>query len=425
MSSREKLPPLVLGDADAVRPTSVPKWLYAALAFFVAVSVALAALLFRDSGNASTSPTANTKEAKVVRGIFHDAVALRGEAIPKRTVYIDAPVGGRVERVLVKSGASVVSGQPLIEMANQQLQLDTLSREAEVQQQLNNLALAKLSYEDAMAGYARQLIENEYQTRAAKRQQAQLNALARSDMARRGDLEDLKDKIESLERARALLQAVEASARRLRAEQLKELEAAATRLKEGRELARQGLEGLVIRASMAGVLSSVDAEPGQMKALGSRLGQIDDVSDVKVVALVDEFYLGKLTPRAPAKITISGKVLAGRVVSISTVVRDGRFPIEIESDELKTHPLSRGQSVQAEVQLGESAPALLIPTGPYLGETGGRWVYVLDDRNLPRRRDVVSGRRNAQFVEIKGGLTEGERVLVSPYAGIKEGAPLE
>ena len=49
-------------------------------------------------------------------------------------------------------------------------------------------------------------------------------------------------------------------------------------------------------------------------------------------------------------------------------------------------------------------------------DTGGTWVFVLDENSgFAYKRDIITGRRNNQFLEIQGGLQEGETVITSSY----------
>jgi HlyD family secretion protein len=72
------------------------------------------------------------------------------------------------------------------------------------------------------------------------------------------------------------------------------------------------------------------------------------------------------------------------------------------------------------IELGEPAPALQLPNGPYYEETGGAWVMVVSpDGSTATRRIVTLGRRNPEAVEIVSGLRAGERVITSSYQDFK------
>ena len=82
----------------------------------------------------------------VTSGAFEDFIPVRGRVTPLKSVYLDAIEGGRVETLLVEEGTFVTAGQPLLELSNTSLQLDVMSREAEVSEQLNNLRNTRLAH---------------------------------------------------------------------------------------------------------------------------------------------------------------------------------------------------------------------------------------------------------------------------------------
>src|SRR5690242_13977693 len=83
--------------------------------------------------------------ATVQSGVFEDFLPLRARVTPLVTVFLDAVEGGRVEKKLVEDGAQVVEGQLLAVLSNAELQLSTLEKQAEVEQQLNNMRSQELA----------------------------------------------------------------------------------------------------------------------------------------------------------------------------------------------------------------------------------------------------------------------------------------
>nr|MDC2856412.1 biotin/lipoyl-binding protein [Ningiella sp. W23] len=63
--------------------------------------------------------------------------------MPKTSIYLDTIAGGQVEERLVEQGEYVEKGQPLVRLSNTNLQLDVMSREAQVTEQLNFYAIRK------------------------------------------------------------------------------------------------------------------------------------------------------------------------------------------------------------------------------------------------------------------------------------------
>jgi HlyD family secretion protein len=76
--------------------------------------------------------------------------------------------------------------------------------------------------------------------------------------------------------------------------------------------------------------------------------------------------------------------------------------------------------VQTRLVLGKDRAGLVLRAGPFLEASNGRWVFVRrQDGRFAERRSVSIGRRNAEQVEVLGGLRAGESVLISDYTGFE------
>jgi HlyD family secretion protein len=95
--------------------------------------------LFAPRSDSATVASDRVAIATAEPGTFEDYLPLRARVTPLVTVFIDAVEGGRVEEKLVEDGAQVVRGQLLAVLSNAELQLSTLEKQAEVEQQLNNM----------------------------------------------------------------------------------------------------------------------------------------------------------------------------------------------------------------------------------------------------------------------------------------------
>lgn len=87
--------------------------------------------------------------------------------------------------------------------------------------------------------------------------------------------------------------------------------------------------------------------------------------------------------------------------------------------------IAPGQKVRLRLNLGEPAEALLLRRGAFFQETGGHWVFVVDEaKGTAARRQVQLGRQNPEEHEVLSGLAEGDRVLISTYSHLGEAEEL-
>jgi HlyD family secretion protein len=185
-------------------------------------------------------------------------------------------------------------------------------------------------------------------------------------------------------------------------------------------VARDNLANLVIVAPIDGQLTSLDANPGESKARGQRVGQVDEQHAFKVSALVDEFYLARVAVGQLAEVEIDGKSYVLEVSKEYPGVRDRQFEIDLKFAEGAQPPLRRGQTVRMRLEIGQPADTLVLTNGAFYDDTGGRWVFVVDESGeFAERRDVRFGRRNPEGIEVLDGLREGDRVITSGYESLE------
>jgi HlyD family secretion protein len=387
-----------------------------------AATVALAAfLVFAPTGDSQTVEASRVTVSTVSKGVFEDFLPLRGRVTPSLTVFLDAVEGGRVEQVLVEDGANVQKGQLLAIMSNAQLQLDVLSREAQVTEQLNIMRSQELALERNRLESRRNLVEADYQLSRLKRQLDRDAALVEKGWVPRKTFNDTKDEYEYHQDRKAVLQESQRTDERLQATQLAQLRAAATALQKNLDVARANLDSLNLRAPVTGQLSGFTLQVGQSMGRGERLGQIDSPGRNKLVAGVDEFYLGRVQVGQKATIEAGGKTYDLKVSKIYPTVRNGEFEIDLTFVDNEPDGIQRGQTLQTKLTLGDPTPATLIPNGSFYNDTGGNWVFVVSpDGGSAEKREVRLGRRNSQFVEVLDGLQPGERVITSPYTGLTD-----
>jgi hypothetical protein len=135
---------------------------------------------------------------------------------------------------------------------------------------------------------------------------------------------------------------------------------------------------------VAGQLTAFSIQVGQSLNRGERLGQIDSAGRNKLVAQVDEFYLGRVEPGQVATVETGGKTFKAKVAKIYPQVRNGAFEVDLHFIDAEPAELQRGQTLQVRLTLGDPTPALLIPNGAFYNETGG--AYVFDRHSRWRRR---------------------------------------
>lgn len=409
-----------------VETRKLPPWVKAAIGGVAAVLAALAFWWLAPSGSSQSIGADHVTVSTVTRGTFDDFIPLRARVTPLLTVYIDAVEGGRVEQMLVEDGASVAKGQSIAVLSNAELQLSTLARQTEVEQQINNMRSQELALSQTRLANERAVLEADLAADKARRQYEREKPLAERGFIAGKQFADTADEYAYQRRRVGVLQRGRATDERLQSGQLSQQQAAAQSMQSGLAIARANLDALNLRAPVAGQLSGFSVQVGQSLQRGERVGQIDSPGRNKLIAGVDEFYLGRIQIGQKAALDWGGKHYAARVTKIYPQVQNGQFQIDLQFTGDEPAQLQRGQTMQARLTLGDPTPALLIPNGAFYNDTGGGWIFVVTpDGRSAVKRTVRLGRRNSESVEVLEGLDPGEKVVTSPYTGFTDKARLD
>lgn len=390
----------------------------------IAVLVLAAAAIFwlyAPRGESQTVASDRLTISTVSNGQFEDFIPLRARVTPLITVFLDAIEGGRIEKVLVEDGAMLAAGQPIAELSNAELQLSTLARQTEVEQQINNMRSQELALSQTRLNNQRAVLEAQLAVDRARRRYEQEAPLAAKGFVAGRQFADTRDQYD-YERARlATVRRSLSADERLQSSQLAQQRASMGSMQSGLGIARANLDALNLRAPVAGQLSGFNVQVGQSLARGERIGQIDSPGRNKLMAGVDEFYLGRVALNQSATVELGGRTYRAKVGKIYPQVANGQFQVDLLFTGGEPAEIQRGQTLQARLVLGDPAPARLIPNGAFYNETGGAFVFVVSpDGTEAVKRPVRLGRRNATQIEVLEGLDPGERVITSPYTGFAD-----
>ncbi len=382
-----------------------------------AAALATVGYLLIAPGAGSKAVERSTLEINAVREApFHDYLPARAQVTPLQTVYVDAVEGGRVERLATQDGDLVQPGALLAVLSNPELERDVGAREAEIAAGISDTRGQLLQVQRGGADREREVAQAQFELLRAE-QTLQI----RKSLHDKGFLSDVELKTVTEEAAfrRNQLNALRAAQRSESAtlsRQTGEIGQTIARLQENLATVRRSLDALQVRAPVAGRLTAFELQPGQTLTRGQRVGQVDTEGAYKMVAQVDEFYLGRVSVGQPGVAQHDGARYPLRVVRILPQVRDGRFQVEFGFNGRPPAAVKRGQTLDLEVTSGATRPALVLPTGAFLESSGGAWAFVTGSNGkTAERREIRTGRRNPQYVEVLSGLKAGEQVVTSSY----------
>lgn len=357
--------------------------------------------------------------AQAVSGTFHDFVPLRGRVVPRDLVYLDVQEGGRVEKILVRSGDFVAEGQELVEFSNTNLQLEVIRGEVSLIEQINGLRNTEMALQEAHVAAEQRLADVDYHLVSLDRQAQRQNFFFTKGVTTAEQRDKVLDELTYYRKLRPVIAEQNQQQNQSRVGRTPQLRATIASLEQDLAVTRSKLDNLMVRAPRSGRLTDLDVQIGQNLTRGQRLAVITLNTGFRVSAEVDEYYLGRVVAGQKASLGAANGPVILTVQRIYPQVKDGRFKVDLDFDGPTPTGLLAGQGLQGRLQLGDDHRALLIAAGAFLEETGGDWLFVLQpDAKSAVRRRIKLGRRNAEQLEVLAGLRAGERVIVSDYRGL-------
>ncbi len=386
--------------------------------------VLVVALVLLGLGNFTSSLKVDRRGlsiGEVKSGQFDDYVSVDGSVVPIQVVQISPEEGGVVLQKVVEEGAHVSKGDIIVRLSNSNLDLQILNAESELAEKQDMLRNTELSLEQDQLSNRNEAAQLAMDVKSKQRAYNHQEQLQKEQLNSREDYLKAKEDYELAKEKNALIQQRLRKSTQLRRAQMDQMQDNLASMQKNVELVRERKAKLDVRSTIDGEVGLLDVELGQSIQPGQKIGVVNDLSDFKVEAQVDEHYIDRVHPGLSATFEQGGKRYALTVRKVYPEVRDGRFKIDFVFHGERPSNIRTGQTYYVDLQLGEAKRAVLIPKGTFYSVTGGQWIFVLDhDGHRAYRRNIRIGRQNPQYYEVTEGLEPGERVIVSGYESYKD-----
>jgi RND family efflux transporter MFP subunit len=376
------------------------------LAAVVLLVALLAGAAFWWHGRAD-SVEVQTVAARQMAGGGADRTILNasGYVTARRQATVSAKVTGKVVEVLIEEGMKVKEGQVLARLDDSNVKTSLDVAEAE-------LKSTRLTLEETRA-----------QLKQADLEFTRDTALANAKLISPADL----DKAES-------------DAMTLRARVIRQQQDIATAESQA-ALWKQQIEDMVIRAPFDGVVTTKNAQPGEMLSPISAgggftrtgIGTIVDMNSLEIELDVNENYINRVEAAQPAEATLDAypdwKIPCKVIAIIPTADRQkSTVKVRVGFDKLDPRILP-DMSVKVAFRETAAAPvavtrAVLVPKSALLSQDGHDVVFVTQDGRAERRAVTVMDTQGDEAV-LSAGVSAGEKIVVNPPAILKDGASVK
>ena len=394
-------------------------------AWYIAAAAALAALLvwivLGTTANTMTVDASDITISDVTRGKFDDYVRLNGQVLPIQVVQISPEEGGIVREKVVEEGARVRKGDVILRLSNSNLDLQILNAEAELAEKQNLLRNTQVAMQQDRLNNRTEQATLDTDCDRKRRAYEQNARLYKERLISKEVYLQSREDYKLARRKQSLISQRLKQDSIYRHVQMAQMEDNLDNMRKNVLLVRDRKNKLEVRSAIDGELGLLDVELGQNIAAGQNIGQINDLSDFKVQAQIDEHYIDRVRPGLSASFSRDGKTYRLRVRKVYPEVRNGTFRTDFVFVGERPAQMRSGQTFYVELALGKSQQATLIPRGTFFQTTGGNWIFVLDKSGRKAyRRNISIARQNPQYYEVTDGLEPGERVITSGYEAFKD-----
>lgn len=355
------------------------------------------------------APPMTVEVATVFRAPLSERIIMVGNLIGAVTVDVVAKISGRLESVAVRIGDRVSRGQTIAQVEDREIREQVKQAEASfevsgasVRQREADLKFAEISLERSQNLFSRQLLSKQALDETQARYEA---AVAQLDLAR-AQFDQAKARLEELQ---------------------------------------INLANTVIPSPVDGFLGKRNLDPGAYVSPNTPVGSVVDIHIVRLVANLVEKDLRRVSVGAPAAVEVDaypGETFEGHVARVAPVLdpatRTAEMEVEVANHGFRLKP---GMYARVRITVDHRAAAVVLPRNALADFEGRLGVFVVQEATrtggdgdsdavagkppvpemTARFRPVVTGLQEQELVEIVEGIEEGERVITTGAAALKDG----
>ena len=398
------------GIALAFTIKALPYWFGALLLSLIIY------LLVRDNTSTMRINPDTLTIATVTKGDFNDYIRLNGQVLPMTTIQISPQEGGVVQKIIVEEGTQVKAGDPILLLSNDNLDLQILNSEAELAEKENILRNTLISMEQQKLNLQQEQLQLQTEVKRCLRIYEAQRALYNDQLISREDYLRAEEDYHLANNRLTLVKNRTYQDSLYRSVQIQQMQESLENMRLNMQMIRRRKENLTIKAPIDGEVGLLDVVLGQSIAQGTKIGQINDLTNYKIEAQIDEHYIDRVFAGLEATFDRQDEHYSAVIRKVYPEVRSGKFRADFKFVNEQPANIRSGQTYYLNLQLGQSEEAVLIPRGSFFQTTGGKWIYVLNEQgDRAIKREIRIRRQNPQFYEVIEGLQPGDKVITSSY----------
>lgn len=357
-------------------------------------------------------PFNEIRTARVERGPVAEVIDATGVVVPASEKVLSSPVEARVVEILVRPGALLAAGDPILRLDTSASRLEVDRLEDRTAQKESERTQLRLTLDRDRLDLETRSEEQKLDVEVLEHRLEQSRTLAREGLISTQQLMQVEAEAKKATLGSEQLTRQIENARASASAQLDAIELELRTLRNELGQARRELELATAKADRAGVLTWVVGEAGMTLQRGQIFARIADQSSYRVEATTSDIHASRLATGMPVEVRVAGGLIRGTVASVNPAIENGALHFEARLDEPSNPKLRNSMRVEVSVIGGERTNVLKVARGPFA--TGARREQVFVVRGgAATRRDVELGAFGREEIEVVSGLAEGDEVIVS------------
>lgn len=356
-------------------------------------------------------PARTVSVATVRKRSVERTITVLGSLQAKQEVLLSAKVSGRLKVIQVDIGSQVKTGDVITRIEPRDYELQVLQAEAALSQARARLGLPFVGNDDATEP---EKVSSVKEARAVYEEASQ-----NRERARNLDTAKLIPKSE-LDAAEA---AYNVAFNRYQAslDEARQRQAALAERRADLELARQQLADSTITAPFDAVVQTRFVNTGAYLKEGDPVAALVQIDPLRLRLEVPEPQAMRVVKGQPVRFSLTGETTerTTTITRVSPALDKQSRMLSVEADVANDGTLHPGAFAQAHIVVQTEAQTLVIPPNAIRVFAGLQKVFVVD-KNEATEKEITTGARGADWVEVLNGLKEGERVVLNP-GGLRSG----
>jgi len=360
---------------------------------------------------------------KVQQGELYISVRGIGVLVPKDIRWVATNVEGRVERILIKAGALVKTGDLLMELSNPQLEQRLEETRWELDEMEAETTALEVSLESELLDQEAAVINEKL-----NHERALLTLNAQKTLLEQGvvavshiDHEEIKIDVTQfkqrweLEIKRLVKRRENLAAQRLAAQ------ARLNRMRKILQRAQEQVDGLHVKATMDSIVQEMPMELGQQVSSGTNLARLARSGEFIAELRIPEKLINEVVIGQSVTVDTRTSKISGKIKRIDPAVINGSVQVDVELTSDIPKEARPDLTVEGEIDIARIDNALFVQRPMFAKSFGETQIYLVDrDGGTANRHDVIFGQTSTKYIEIKSGLAVGQNIIVSDVSSFEE-----